>query len=186
MAWSVGISPTFRAKNPCAATDDKRASFAARVATVPAAAIAAARPQLASQPVIVAIVPRFTIAPAAEAMHVPRRRQRLCRAPKPASPPALPRPPPDYLSRLVAHLNAYKNYPYDARIRREQGTVRLHFVIDRAGHVLFFDVVGSSGSTSLDEEARAMIQRADPFPPPPPRIQGETLDLVVPLVFSLH
>jgi periplasmic protein TonB len=143
------------------------------------------RPQLASQPVIVAIAPRFNITPAPEAMHVAPQATPVQSA-KPASPPALPSPPPDYLSQLAAHLNAYKIYPTEARIRREQGTVRLHFVLDRAGHVLSFDVARSSGSTALDQEARAMIQHADPFPPPPPQFKGETLDLVVPLVFSLH
>jgi protein TonB len=143
------------------------------------------RPHLASRPVIVAIAPHFSIAPAPEAMHATPQATPVQSA-KPASPPALPSPPPDYLSQLAAHLNAYKIYPTEARIRREQGTVRLHFVLDRAGHVLSFDVARSSGSTALDQEARAMIQHADPFPPPPPQFKGETLDLVVPLVFSLH
>jgi protein TonB len=100
-----------------------------------------------------------------------------------AAPPA---PPPDYLSQLAAHLNAYKAYPYAARAHREQGTVRLHFILDRSGHVLSFNVAGSSGSAALDQEASVMVRRADPFPPAPPQFRGETLDLVVPLVFSLH
>jgi protein TonB len=92
----------------------------------------------------------------------------------------------DYLSRLEAHLNAYKNYPYDARIHREEGVVQLRFSLDRSGHVLSYDVVGSSGFASLDAEARHMIRRADPFPPIPAEYHGESLDLTVPLVFSLH
>jgi hypothetical protein len=31
-----------------------------------------------------------------------------------------------------------------------------------------------------------MIRRADPFPPVPADFHGDRLDLVVPLVFSLH
>ncbi|HWY61499.1 MAG TPA: TonB family protein [Rhizomicrobium sp.] len=106
----------------------------------------------------------------------------------PAPPPAppAPKPPPDYLSRLAAYLNSYKNYPYGARQRREQGTVRLHFVMDRAGHVLSFQVAGSSGWADLDNEARALILRAQPLPPVPKDYPGETLDLIVPVVFSLH
>ena len=92
----------------------------------------------------------------------------------------------DYLSRLEAHLNAYKNYPYDARIHREEGIVKLRFMLDRSGHVLSYDVVGSSGFASLDAEARQMIRRADPFPPVPPEYPGESLDLIVPVVFSFH
>ena len=93
-------------------------------------------------------------------------------------------PPPDYLSRLAAYLNSYKNYPYGARQRREQGTVRLHFVMDRAGHVLSFQVAGSSGWADLDDEARELIRRAQPLPPVPKDYPGETLDLIVPVVFS--
>ena len=113
-------------------------------------------------------------------------------APGPAAPVALPAPPAqkapplDYLSRLAAYLNRYKNYPYGARQRREQGTVRLHFLMDRAGHVLSFQVVGSSGWADLDDEARALIQRAQPLPPVPKEYPGETLDLIVPVVFSLR
>lgn len=103
----------------------------------------------------------------------------------PPAPPAPKAPPPDYLSRLAAYLNSYKNYPYGARQRREQGTVRLHFVMDRAGHVLSFQVVGSSGWADLDKEALDLVQRAQPLPPMPKDYPGETLDLIVPVVFSL-
>lgn len=72
------------------------------------------------------------------------------------------------------------------RVHREQGTVQLCFNLDRSGHVLSYDVVGSSGFASLDDEARQMIRRADPFPPVPAAYRGETLDLVVPLIFALH
>jgi periplasmic protein TonB len=106
-------------------------------------------------------------------------------APPPA-PPAQKPPPPDYLSQLAAYLNSYKNYPYGARQRREQGTVRLHFVMDRAGHVLSFQIAGSSGWADLDNEARALILRAQPLPAVPKDYPGETLDLIVPVVFSLR
>ena len=103
---------------------------------------------------------------------------------RPPAPP--PSPPQDYLSRLVAHLNAYKHYPYDAQLRHEQGTVRLHFIMDRMGYVKSYQVVGSSGFPALDDEARAVIRNAQPLPPVPPDYPGTTLDLVLPLVFSLH
>ncbi len=102
---------------------------------------------------------------------------------KPGPPPAPP--PADYLSLLLAHLNAYKHYPYAARLHREQGTVRLKFTMDRAGNVLSYKVVGSSGFPDLDDEARAMILNAQPLPPVPTTYPGTTLDLVLPLVFSL-
>ena len=102
----------------------------------------------------------------------------------PPAPQIAPLPSSDYLRRLVAYLNGYKNYPHDARQRREQGVVRLHFVMDRSGRVLSYDVVGSSGSVALDEAARDLIRRAQPLPPVPADYPGDTLDLIVPVVFS--
>ena len=97
-----------------------------------------------------------------------------------------PAPPANYLSLLLAHLNAYKRYPYAARLRHEQGTVRLEFTMNRTGNVLSYRIVGSSGFADLDDEAREMIQNAQPLPPVPPAYPGSTLDLVLPLVFSLN
>jgi len=47
-------------------------------------------------------------------------------------------------------------------------------------------VVGRSGWADLDNEARALIGRAQPLPPVPKDYPGETLDLIVPVVFSLR
>jgi protein TonB len=144
-------------------------------------------PRFAEEPQIVAIQPRVSIAqpPPPDAVRAvpPVRTQAAQLSPGPVKPNP---PPSDYLSLLEAHLNAYKNYPYDARIHREEGIVQLRFSLDRMGHVLSFDVAKSSGSSSLDNEARDMIHRADPFPPVPADFHGDRLDLVVPLVFSLH
>ncbi len=104
----------------------------------------------------------------------------------PPGPPQPAPPPSDYLRRLAAYLNGYKNYPHEARQRREQGVVRLHFIMDRKGNVLTYDIAGSSGSVALDEAARDLIRRAQPLPPVPADYPGETLDLVVPVVFSLR
>jgi periplasmic protein TonB len=56
---------------------------------------------------------------------------------------------------------------------------KLHRVIDSR-------VVRSSGATALDEEALALLHRAQPFPPPPPELPGERVDLTVPIRFNLR
>ena len=38
----------------------------------------------------------------------------------------------------------------------------------------------------LDEEALALLLRAQPFPPPPPEVPGEHVDLSVPIRFNLR
>jgi protein TonB len=91
-----------------------------------------------------------------------------------------------YLARLLTHLNAHKRYPESARRRRQQGTVSLRFTMDRAGRVLSFSVVKGSGARVLDDEARALIERAQPLPPIPPGFGQDHLDLVVPIEFYLR
>ena len=46
-------------------------------------------------------------------------------------------------------------------------------------------VVRSSGADSLDEEALALLRRAQPFPPPPRELAGDHVDLTVPIRFNL-
>ncbi len=145
-------------------------------------------PRFSQQPQIVAIQPRIAISqpPPPDAIHAMPPTRAPAGADVTQGPVKPPLPPMDYLTRLEAHLNAYKNYPYDARIHHEEGIVQLRFSLDRSGHVQSYEVVGSSGFASLDAEARDMIRRADPFPPVPPEYRGESLDLTVPLVFSFH
>ncbi|HEX6957280.1 MAG TPA: energy transducer TonB [Ferrovibrio sp.] len=88
--------------------------------------------------------------------------------------------------QLLGHLERHKRYPREAQRRRQQGTAYVRFTIDRRGHVLHARLERSSGHAALDEETLALIRRAEPLPPPPPEIPGETLDLVVPVQFYLR
>jgi protein TonB len=57
--------------------------------------------------------------------------------------------------------------------------------MDRQGHVLSAQIAKSSGYDALDDETLALIHRAEPLPPPPPEVAGETVALTVPVQFSL-
>jgi protein TonB len=139
-------------------------------------------------PVVTEEAPPIAVAQPPASTLPPSPQGRAVAAPNVAAPPrsAPPPPPPDYLRRLEAYLNAYKDYPYEARERHQQGTVLLRFRMDRTGRVLSYQVVGSSGSAALDEEARQMIQRAQPLPPAPADYPGNIFDLTLPINFSLH
>lgn len=91
----------------------------------------------------------------------------------------------DYQFLLQAWLEKHKKYPRRAEQRHWQGTVMLHFVIDRAGNVLSYHIQESSGHAVLDEEVEAMIRRATPLPPVPEEMQSARLDFVVPVQFFL-
>lgn len=112
-------------------------------------------------------------------------------APAPMPAPAVSAPLPSsaltgWKSELAGRLQRAKRYPDAARAREEQGAAAVTFTIDRGGHVLSASLVRSSGSSSLDEEAVALVRRADPLPPVPAELAGSTLTLTVPVTFSLR
>lgn len=90
-----------------------------------------------------------------------------------------------YAARVRSWLYAHKIYPRRARMRREEGVVRVRFVINRAGELLEGVIMGSSGKSLLDEEAIEMMRRASPFPSAPVGISGERIEFTAPIEFTL-
>jgi len=86
---------------------------------------------------------------------------------------------------LASHINRYKRYPIPAHKHRIQGQVTLKFTVDRAGGVVTSQILHSSGSSVLDEEAMTMLQRAAPLPIPPALAQGATFEFVLPVRFQI-
>ncbi|MCB1393761.1 energy transducer TonB [Nitrobacter sp.] len=93
--------------------------------------------------------------------------------------------PAAWKARLLSHLERYKRYPSEARMKGTEGTALLSFGMDRDGQVLRYHLVRSSGSPELDDEAVAMIVRASPLPPVPPEITTQAVQLVVPVRFRM-
>jgi periplasmic protein TonB len=87
---------------------------------------------------------------------------------------------------LSVALERNKRYPGDAKARREQGVVEVNFVIDRQGHLVSSRVIKSSGHTALDAEALALLKRSEPFPLPAQAFAAPTIELLVPIRFSLQ
>ncbi|NAW87329.1 energy transducer TonB [Photobacterium halotolerans] len=84
---------------------------------------------------------------------------------------------------LHAHLEQHKKYPRQAKRFGRQGVPVIAFTMDRNGQVLAVKLVKSSGTGSLDEEAQALVKRAEPLPRPPSGIAGERLTFTVPISF---
>ena len=60
-------------------------------------------------------------------------------------------------------------------------------MVDADGKVVSYELVGKSGSASLDRATLEMIRRAQPLPPPPKEILSNgVIDLKAPFVFSLE
>jgi protein TonB len=85
----------------------------------------------------------------------------------------------------VKHLDRFKRYPEIARARGNQGEATVQFTVDRTGHVIAARVVHSSGSSALDEEALAVLKRADPLPAAPDQVGATTFDLTLPIQFRI-
>lgn len=82
---------------------------------------------------------------------------------------------------LAAHFNKYKRYPEDRGDQNAQ--VVVSFVLDRLGHVLSSRIVTGSGDAAFDTAALAMLQRANPVPPPPPLVADDGLTFSLPVIF---
>ena len=65
----------------------------------------------------------------------------------------------------LAGLFSADDYPADAQMRDEQGTVRVELKIDNRGRVSQCNVVDSSGSSSLDSATCRILKRRARFTP---------------------
>jgi protein TonB len=115
-------------------------------------------------------------------------------APPPVAPAAVapprPAPSPDampsFQSLLLAHLQRHQRYPALARRRLEQGTPIVRFTMDTNGRVTALALQRGSGHDMLDEEALAMLRRAEPLPRIPAELGVDRLELDVPILFRLR
>ncbi len=89
-----------------------------------------------------------------------------------------------YRSAWSAGMNWSRHYPEAARARGEQGTVRLALTIGRSGHVVSARLIGSSGSSILDQAALEMARNASGRPLPPE--MGSSVSLTVPVRYSIR
>ena len=92
----------------------------------------------------------------------------------------------NYYAKLAAWLNKHKRYPRRAKLRRQQGIVKVRFTIDRNGRVLANTIVNGSGHRLLDKEVQAMLKRASPMPPIPKELRLAKLTITVPVSFKLR
>lgn len=120
-------------------------------------------------------IPAPAITPAAHSIN----------SPAPAHAPSLDAIP-NWHGALRAHLERHKRYPAAAQFRRQQGVPMVRFVMDRDGKVLSAQLEHSCGHSSLDQEALALLERAQPLPTPPPEIPGERIEMRVPVQFFLR
>jgi periplasmic protein TonB len=91
---------------------------------------------------------------------------------------------PNWKSQVIGILERNKRYPPEAQARQEHGTSSLAFSLNRQGRVTSAHIAGSSGSSALDAETLSLVQRVQPFPPPPADVGGAQISLVVAIRYN--
>ena len=91
----------------------------------------------------------------------------------------------NYQDMIASLLARAKRYPERALRRRMTGDGTIRIEISSDGSLAEFNIVESTDSPILDEELKAMVDRAAPFPAFPPDLRRQSLALVVPITFRL-
>ena len=85
--------------------------------------------------------------------------------------------------QIFAAIKKHVRYPARAERRGQVGTAEVFLTIDRQGRLLDSRIVRGSGNAELDEEALAVLKRAEPFFTPPPAMRGDRRALNVAVNF---
>jgi periplasmic protein TonB len=87
-----------------------------------------------------------------------------------------------YRARLIAHLQNFKRTP-GATLDRDM-TALVSFTVTRNGRVVSSRLVRSTGMALLDQEASALLQRAQPLPAFPPEMREASIYFELPYKFT--
>jgi protein TonB len=82
-----------------------------------------------------------------------------------------------YFASIKRKIELVWQYPYEAAAAGIQGELTLDFVIARSGAVNSIELVRSSGSKILDDEAIRSIRKAAPFDPIPAQYKIPSLQI---------
>jgi TonB family protein len=91
-----------------------------------------------------------------------------------------------YQDMVATMLARAKRYPERALKRHMTGEGSIRLEISADGSLADFKIIRSTEAAILDEELRAMVERAAPFPAFPTDLQKARLALVVPVAFRLE
>jgi protein TonB len=87
---------------------------------------------------------------------------------------------------LLGHLEQHRRYPATAQRLRQQGVAYVRFAVDRHGTASNIRLGQGSGHPLLDAETLATVSRSSPVPVPPPEIEGDPVEVMVPVAFFIR
>ena len=69
---------------------------------------------------------------------------------------------------------------------RQEGVAYVRFLVSRKGNVSDVRIGKSSGYSLLDAETVSTVLRANPVPPPAQEIEGDPVEVLVPVSFFMR
>ncbi|QCW26404.1 energy transducer TonB [Lysobacter enzymogenes] len=87
---------------------------------------------------------------------------------------------------LLGHLEKFRRYPRQAQRLNQQGVAYVRFAVDRGGAVSQIRIGRSSGYPALDAGTLETVRLAAPVPAPPAQIQGDPVEVMVPVAFFIR
>ena len=90
-----------------------------------------------------------------------------------------------YLGVVQSRIQRLKEYPSQARLRGQEGTVEVRFGIAGDGRIVDFRIVRSSGSPLLDRAVERLFSRLR-LPAPEPALLPRLAELNLPILFELN
>ena len=160
-------APALHDVKPLAVSIEKRAQMPLSVLHI--------MPKMMPAQAIYVPTPEFSVVPEPSPVRVSVAPVRTVATPVPIA-PATVAPQPgtadlDYINLLHEFLQKEldEQHPHGAL-----GTAVVFYTIDRAGHILSFKIVKSSGYTTVDNNAMLLMQTSGAFPPMPDSIAGDT------------
>lgn len=91
-----------------------------------------------------------------------------------------------YQDAIATRLARAKRYPERALRRRMTGEGAVRLEISSDGSIGNVQIIRSTNASILDDEIRAMVDRAAPFPAFPADLKKNKLALIVPIAFRLE
>ena len=89
-----------------------------------------------------------------------------------------------YLGIIQSRIQRLKEYPAQARLRGQEGTVEVSFAVGADGEIADFRIVRSSGSALLDRAVERLFSRLR-LPPPDQELLPQLASLNLPVLFEL-
>ncbi len=91
-----------------------------------------------------------------------------------------------WMRAVTERVRQFFYYPLAALSVRKTGLVMVHFVVRRNGQIETLAIAKSSGDAGLDKAALDIVQKAQPLPPIPDRMQAVRIDGELPVNFGVR